>query len=832
VPRAGRIARLVPATGIALVTAHTSVALFGWTSFGVDVFAIQAPNGVSMKPNTAAGLLMAALSFILLATTRRRSIDLIARATGVVVAVLGTLTLFEHASNIDLGIDRWLIPSAAEPARMSIVSAANLVLVGLALVLWDVETRRHRWPTHLLLTITLALSWLIVVTHLIGVREGQYLAWSTDMPIHTAVAFVVLSGALLVARHNRGLLGIVSSQGEAGILARRLLLAAMSAPPVLGWLALQGERAGFYDAAVSTSLIVIGDIAIFVGIVLWNSRVLYEAERERNRAAADLAAAMHVIPVAIGIANDPSCAQLTANPSLETLLRLPPGSGSASHAVRSDESLRHARIYRNGREVPLHEMPMQVAARYDKAVTNWDADVIQDDGGVVSILGSAVPLHDEGGNVRGSVGTFVDITERKRTEAEREMLLRREQQARADAEAASRMKDEFLSVVSHELRTPLNAVLGWARILTQSKLDPERLQRAVGVIERNAATQAALIDDLLDVSRIISGGQVLDMHSVDIAEVVREAIEAVRPAAQAKGIRLELTTSGSRDPVTCDPRRVRQIVWNLVSNAVKFCGGGTGVDVACERTASGVQILVTDTGPGIAPEFLPHIFERFRQADSTTTRTHGGLGLGLAIVRHLTELHGGHVSAESAGPGTGASFRVTLPAHGTATARTLPAPAPKRTESVPAPPIELTGIRALIVEDDADSREVLQLILTQAGATVTAASSVREALAAVANETVDVVVTDLGMPEQDGFSLIAQLRQNVGYASLPVIAVTGYARDEDRARALHSGFQAHVAKPVEAEQLCAAIASVVGVPAGGQVSHGSPLAAPSATQGS
>lgn len=411
-------------------------------------------------------------------------------------------------------------------------------------------------------------------------------------------------------------------------------------------------------------------------------------------------------------------------------------------------------------------------------------------------------------------GTQRDITERKQAEQEREQLLEREQAARADAEAANRMKDEFLATLSHELRTPLNAILGWTQLLRNRKFDETTTGQALETIERNTRSLAQLIEDVLDVSRIIRGTLHLNTHQVKLAPVVEAAIDTVRPAAEAKEISIECKFDPELGVVVGDTNRLQQVVWNLLSNAVKFTSKGGRVDVQLERIESYVQIRVSDTGAGIAAEFLPHVFERFRQADSSRTRSHGGLGLGLAIVRHLVELHGGTVSAESLGIGQGATFIVNLPMKAvyveanTAEALSSYMDAQQTNNYLP----RLDDLRVLIVDDEADARHLLTTILGQYGAQVIAAASAYEALLALQQFHPHILVSDIGMPQEDGYTLIRQVRalpKDQG-GRIPAVALTAYARAEDRTQALLAGFQLHVPKPVNAGELAAVIANLTG----------------------
>jgi PAS domain S-box-containing protein len=390
--------------------------------------------------------------------------------------------------------------------------------------------------------------------------------------------------------------------------------------------------------------------------------------------------------------------------------------------------------------------------------------------------------------------------------------------AREAAEQANRTKDEFLATLSHELRTPLTSILGWSRMLITTRLDAENTARALESIERNARAQGRLIDDILDVSRIITGKLRLDVRPVDLASVIEGAVESVRPAAEAKGIRLQRVLDTGRQVVSGDPERLQQVVWNLLSNAVKFTPKGGRVQVRLERINSHVEIVVSDTGRGINADVLPHVFERFLQADSSTAREHGGLGLGLAIVRHLAELHGGSVRAESAGEGQGATFTVDLPLM---IARP-PQPAVARDEERVHPtadtgeqlvcPPELEGLHVLFVDDEEDARALLTTILEGCGARVTAVGSAREALDELGREKFDVLLSDIGMPGEDGYWLIKRVRQLPPErgGQIRAAALTAYARPKDRLRVLRTGYQMHVPKPVEPAELVAVVANLAG----------------------
>lgn len=408
----------------------------------------------------------------------------------------------------------------------------------------------------------------------------------------------------------------------------------------------------------------------------------------------------------------------------------------------------------------------------------------------------------------GDLSFAEDLARRAAIAIDNSRLYAAEQQARQAADTANRVKDEFLATVSHELRTPLNAIMGWAKMLGLTSADPERLGRAIATIERNAIAMAHLIDDLLDVSRIVSGKIRLEVQAVDLAKVVEAAAESAKPAAASKGVTIDVAIEASA-PSASDPKRIEQIVANLLNNAVKFSGKGQRVNVSLRRTEAAYEIRVTDSGRGIDRQFLPHVFDPFRQADATITRSHGGLGLGLAITRELVELHGGKIDAESEGEGRGATFLVTLP-HGPVRASLADSDPPRRGADGVTQLRDLKGLRVLVVDDEDDARILLRTILQESGCSVRAASSAAEAMAVIESESVDLLVSDIGMPEEDGYGLMRRVRAlGVPRGALPAIALTAFTRSEDRRRALEAGFAQHVPKPIDPAQLVAVIAGLV-----------------------
>jgi PAS domain S-box-containing protein len=414
-------------------------------------------------------------------------------------------------------------------------------------------------------------------------------------------------------------------------------------------------------------------------------------------------------------------------------------------------------------------------------------------------LGRALPLRDARGRIVRWFGTSTDVDDQKRLEKQRAEVL-------VQAEANIRLQDEFLATVSHELRTPLTAILGWARL---QRARPELAPKAIDVIERNAEAQATLIEDILDTSRVVTGKIRLHLERVDLNDVVQAATDTIRPAADTKGVSLEFAPDHEVPHIVGDSDRLRQVVLNLLTNAVKFTPSGGHVSLRTSAAEPGrVSVTVSDTGKGISPEFWPHVFERFRQAQSSTTRLHGGLGLGLAIVKHLVELHGGTIRAASEGAGKGATFAFSLPVRAVSA---LPAEGARAEQAPPRVPVEpaarLDGVRVLVVDDEPDARELVAMVLREAGAETREADSAPSAIEAMDSEIPDVLVSDIAMPHRDGYSLLRDLRARAPHegGSIPAVALTAFTRSEDVDRATDAGFQLHLAKPVEPTHLVAVV---------------------------
>lgn len=531
-----------------------------------------------------------------------------------------------------------------------------------------------------------------------------------------------------------------------------------------------------------------------------------------ERRLAEMNTLMDILPVGVWMGNK-DCSEITGNRAAYEIFGLPPGI-NASVTSPQPELPDGLRILVNGVEVTPEELPMQKVARTGQPWRNFEHAIIFPDGGTKTIYGSVAPLFDDQRAVRGVLAAYMDFTERKRSEEERAKLLVSERAAREQAEAASRAKDEFVAMISHEIRSPLNAILGWVQMLRTGQFDQATTARALETIERNAKTQTQLIEDLLDMSRIITGKIRLDVRPLELRQIVEAALDSIRPAAEAKAIQLQAHLAAHSSEVSGDPARLQQIAWNLLSNAVKFTPNRGHIELGLERTDTDLRLTVRDSGVGISPEFLPFVFDRFSQANTSSERKYGGLGLGLAIVRHLVELHGGTVHADSPGDGQGATFTVTLPIKARPAEITEFKPADVSGESLAnlTETIRLDGLRILVVDDEAGSRDLLLTMLKLRGADVKACASAAETLATIAQWPPAILISDIGMPDVDGYALIRKLRTLPAAhgGEIPAVALTGYSRSADRTKALAAGFQMHVSKPVEAAELIAVIASLAG----------------------
>jgi PAS domain S-box-containing protein len=565
----------------------------------------------------------------------------------------------------------------------------------------------------------------------------------------------------------------------------------------------------------------------FAGAVCWSVVLLSRAERAQALTESRVREGEEHLQIAIETARLGSWQVDLTTGTLEGSTRYKTNFGLDPDAPIIIEELRAAMH-------PDDRAPAQSA--FDRAIAtrgeyHSEYRVVWPDGSTHWLVASGRAIYDDAGIPLRAVGVTLDVTAERNIAAERERLLEIERRARAQSEQANRMKDEFLATLSHELRTPLSAIFGWAQILRRPNTKPETLADGLAAIERNARVQTQIIGDLLDMGSILNGKVSLDARTIDLATAVNAAIATVRPTATAKEITIAFEPpSGARYPMVGDVNRLQQVFWNLLSNAIKFTPRGGRVEVRIDQRHSLWQVDVIDSGEGIAPEFLPFVFDRFSQADASTTRTHGGLGLGLAIVKQLVELHGGKARAHSAGLGVGSTFVVSLPVRVTHDSPIPPSlQSASGTDSVPGDLLAATpedgdwdptlsdavrGKTVLIVDDEPDARAVLKQLMTDCMAKVLVAASAEEALEIIEATPPDILISDIGMPGSDGYDLIRKVRQREAgkRGRLPAIALTAYARTEDRMKVIRAGFQTHVPKPVEPAELLTVI--------GGLLEHG------------
>jgi PAS domain S-box-containing protein len=468
------------------------------------------------------------------------------------------------------------------------------------------------------------------------------------------------------------------------------------------------------------------------------------------------------------------------------------------------------------RELHAEEDHILSELRRGNRIERYETERLHKDGRRLHISLTISPIRDVSGTVIGAAKVAHDVTELrerqaqlKQIAADRELLLQSERAARAEAERLGRLKDEFLATLSHELRTPLNAIQGWTQILRHHNASPQDFQRGLEAIDRNVRAQTQIVNDLLDMSRIISGQVLIEVRPMSLQEVIHGALDSVRPSADSRGIRIQTMLDSQLGPVRGDPNRMQQVLWNLLTNAIKFTPKGGRISVALERIDSHVEITIEDTGIGIEPEFLPFVFDRFRQADAGIGRRYGGLGVGLSIVKSLVELHGGSVRVRSPGRNQGSTFAVILPVY------QVRIEEGDRVRSMRSDPLETIALprldhtRALVVDDDLEGCAIMARMLEGRGAQVRCVGSGQEALELLSQERFDILLSDIGMPDMDGYDFIQRVRRlpQQQAHSIPAIAITAYARPEDRQRALLSGFQIHLSKPIEAQELIAAIAA-------------------------
>ena len=788
--------------------------LVGW-AIGNKLLKSMLPGMVTMKVNTALCLVLLGVSLTSLIRVGRHW-GCVVWICLAVVSLLAVLTLAEYAFGVNLRIDNFIFQDRERlrfPGRSA--PATNIAFIGLVIAFAMLHIRKAELIAQGILLVALSAPLATLGGYLYGAPGLFVNAQYPVIALHTSLALMFLCIGGLFARSEDALMGVVTSDTIAGSLARKLLPAAVGVPLLAGLLVLAGERARLYTPFFGSALLVSFCALFFAGVVCWTVTVLWKTEAARRsveqvslRTERKLGEGEQRLEIALETAGLGLWQLDMTTDVLDCSIQT-----RAHFGLGPDDP-----FTRQSMVAAIHPDDRQrtVTARVDAFTESRDYHaeyrVIWPDGSLHWIVASGRGIEMDGDRPR-MVGVTLDITAKKNVDAERERLLQGEREARGEAERADRMKDEFLSVVSHELRTPLNAILGWSQILRLSS-SAEDLSEGLASIERNARAQVRIIEDILDMSRIISGTIRLDLQPMNVESVIHAALDSMRLAAAAKKIRLETTLDPQAQSMAGDPIRIQQVVWNLLSNAIKFTPSGGTVNVSAKQADNRFEITVADSGEGIRPDFLPHVFDRFRQADGSTTRRHGGLGLGLAIVKQLVELHAGTVTAHSPGPGQGATFCVSLPLKSAISAEPPPLdPAlalPISSELLSEVP-SLDGLRVLIVDDEHDLRMLVKKILESAAASTTIAASVDEAMIRFSDgRDFDLIISDIGMPGRDGYDFIRSIRSlpTDRGKTIPVIALTAFARTEDRNRALAAGFNLHLAKPVDAGELCTIVAKL------------------------
>lgn len=528
--------------------------------------------------------------------------------------------------------------------------------------------------------------------------------------------------------------------------------------------------------------------------------------KELSKKVLELQAVLDIAPVGIAFAPDATGQVVVPNVALGTMIGVAPGVGFAPSPQDSAEEASGPKFFRNSQPLSEWDLPIRKAMMEKRPIFDEEVQVVRADGKRLVLLCSSAPIFDDEGNVISAVSAQIDISDHRRQITELEEGIKSEKSMRQDAETLNRIKDEFLAMVSHELRTPLNAIIGWVSLLIADNAAEEIKTRGLKAIELSARAQSMMIDDLLDVSRIIAGKLRIGNYFLDMIPLFDSVVDTVRPAAAEKHIELSVSIDPDLGKIAGDADRIKQILWNLASNAIKFTPDGGRVDLTLDRVDSFARIVVRDTGCGIKSEFLPFVFDRFMQEDGSLTRRYTGLGLGLSITKSLVELHGGTITAQSAGVGKGSTFTVQIPLVPDTVVGVNRGRFPKSGAGTEKPTgNELNGARILVVDDDPDSREVVKIFLEQHGALVDTASSVAEAFDKFKGNGFRMIVSDIGMPDEDGFQLVRRIRDFEGGACrIPIVALTAYARSEDRHAAMEAGFDEHVPKPVEPDALIAA----------------------------
>lgn len=793
------------------------------------------PSLVTMKANTAVCLMLSAVSLFLIEdreTPKTRRI--VSRMLAAIIALVGLVTLSEYLFGWNSGLDQLLFHESrleaglSFPGRMGVAASLNFSLLGIALSLVD---RSRRWfrLANIAVLFVIAITLLVFLYYFYGIDQREPFANYFTIAFHTVVAFLSLAAAILLARPERGVITAFLGNSPGVVVARRMWPALLIVI-LLGGIRATTQTAGWYSPGFASAVFVLAVMILLAGLIWWTAVSLNRTDRERHLAEGRLEVLVRVSEL-IRTLHDPYELSYAVSETVGRHLKVrrclfnetdverdlevvhrdycdAAASVAGEHRISEYSSL-------TSREMELGNTVVNCDSKTDPR-TAADYQRCYEPNGERAYI--AFPLLREGRWVASLwasddqprqwtkeevslVQTAAERTwiaiEKLRAEAERERLLQSEQEARDTAEKANQLKDEFLATLSHELRNPLNVILGYSELLLRM---PEiegsaRLAKMGEALRRNAQSQSQLINDLLDLSRLQRGKISLNLETVSLPAIIDSAVETVRTDAAAKEIEIRLHASDQLLLVEGDRLRLQQIAWNVLNNAVKFTPAGGNIEISLGNDDSGAVLKVTDTGQGIDASFLPHVFEMFRQADGSNRRRHGGLGIGLALVRQLVQLHGGTISAESDGPNRGSQFTIRLPL--------LREPASLSSPSV-VTAVELEGFAQksfLIVDDSEDTIAMLTELLRVAGANVTSATNGADALRIAEENEFDVILSDISMPEMDGFEFLQRLRKLAGRRDVPVVAITGFGRSDDIARAAAAGFYSHLTKPLNLKGL-------------------------------
>ena len=816
-------------------------ALLGWI-FSVDILKRVHPTLVTMKANTAVCLMLIAVSVLLVLERSASPIKRrIAQVCATIVAIVGLTTLSQHLFRWDLGIDQLLFNESRQeagmsfPGRMGVAASLNFSFLGVAMALLDARSKRWFRLSNISVLMVVAITLLVFLYYFYGIEQSERIGIYFTIALHTVVAFLSICAAILLSRPERSVVSTFLGNSSGSVVARRMWPALLLII-LLGWMRTISRTEGWFGHGFGTALFVLTILLLFTGLIWWTAVSLNRTDRERHLAHSALRQSEGRLTVLVRVSElirtlrDPNELSYAVAETVGTHLNVRRCLFNETDLERDLEIVH--RDYCDGAESVAGEHRLSdyssiTSLEMQRGITVVNVDSKTDPRTAADYQRSyepagerayvAVPLMRKGRWVASLwvsddkprqwskeelllLQTVAERTwtavEKLRAEAEREQLLQREQEARDAAEKANQLKDEFLATLSHELRNPLNVILGYSELLLRLPeiRQSERLIRMSDALRRNAQSQSQLINDLLDLSRLQRGKVSLNHEPISLAAIIDNAVETVRADASTKGVQLRLNVGEQLLLVDGDRLRLQQIAWNVLNNAVKFTPAGGSIQISLKSESDIGVLVVQDTGQGIDPNFLPHVFEMFRQADGSNRRRHGGLGIGLALVKQLVQLHGGSITAESDGPNKGSRFTVRLPLM----RETVPV-AVSTAGNVELNLLSRTNF--LIVDDSEDTIRMLEELLKVSGANVKTATNGADALRIAEDNEFDVILSDISMPEMDGFEFLQRLRKIDGRQHVPVIAITGFGRNDDIQRARAAGFYSHLTKPLNLQAL-------------------------------